>query len=160
MNRKEYNIAVEEYADRLYRFAVKTLRNEMDARDVVQEVFAKVWVKHEEIDYTKVKSYLFTSAYHTMLDWMKKEKRSGDIVNYKETGVDQYVSHDLKDVLDEALTRLPEVQRTLVLLRDYEGYSYSDISEITELSEAQVKVYIFRARQALKDYIKRLDLVI
>ncbi len=160
MTTKEYNLAVDEYSDNIFRFALKHLRNEMSAKDVVQETFTKVWVKHEEVQYEKVKSYLFTTAYHAIVDWVKKEKRSGDIetAGTGPTHVDAEV--DLQEVLHEALNRLPEVQKTVVLLRDYEGYNYSEIAEITKLTESQVKVYIFRARKALKSYVKRLDLVI
>lgn len=160
MTAKEYNLAVDEYADNVYRFVLKHLGNEMSAKDVVQETFTKVWVKHEDIDYNKVKSYLFTSAYNTMLDWIKKEKRSGDIENTPEYGTDSTVNPDLKQILDEALDRLPEIQKSVVLLRDYEGYNYTEIAEITGLNESQVKVYIFRARKSLQTYLKRLDLVI
>ncbi len=139
---------------------MKHLGNEMAANDIVQETFTKVWVKHEEVDYAKVKSYLFTTAYHTIIDWIKKEQRSGDIETAIEQGSSSGMDVDLKEVLEDALSRLPEIQRTVVLLRDYEGYNYAEIAEITELSESQVKVYIFRARKALKTYIKRLDLVI
>jgi len=66
----------------------------------------------------------------------------------------------LQKVLNDALDKLPEVQKTVVLLRDYEGYNYAEIAEITNLSESQVKVYIFRARQTLKEYIKRTELVV
>ena len=69
-------------------------------------------------------------------------------------------SFDLQEILHEALSKLPEIQKTVVLLRDYEGYNYSEIAEITALNESQVKVYIFRARQALQAYIKDLDLVL
>lgn len=160
MNVKEYNKAVEEYADNIFRFAMKHLRNEMSANDIVQETFTKVWIKHEEVSYEKVKSYLFTTAYHAIIDWIKKDSRSGDIENAGETGYYRQESHDLKQILDEALSKLPSIQRTVVLLRDYEGYNYAEIADITELSESQVKVYIFRARKTLKEYIKRLDLVI
>ncbi len=160
MNVKEYNNAVAEYADNIFRFAMKHLRNEMSANDIVQETFAKVWVKHEEVSFEKVKSYLFTTAYHAIVDWVKKEARSGDVEGTKESGYFSDENHDLKEILDEALAKLPEIQRTVVLLRDYEGYNYAEIAEITELNESQVKVYIFRARTTLKDYIKRLDLVI
>lgn len=160
MTAKEYNLAVDEYADNVYRFVLKHLGNEMSAKDVVQETFTKVWVKREDIDYKKVKSYLFTSAYNTMLDWIKKEKRSGDIENTQEYGTDSSVNPDLKEILEEALDRLPEVQKSVVLLRDYEGYNYAEIAEITGLNESQVKVYIFRARKTLQAYLKRLDLVI
>lgn len=160
MNVKEYNKAVDEYADNIFRFAMKHLRNEMSANDIVQETFTKVWIKHEEVSFEKVKSYLFTTAYHTIIDWIKKDGRSGDIEGVGETGYFKQENHDLKEVLEEALGKLPSIQKTVVLLRDYEGYNYAEIAEITELSESQVKVYIFRARKSLKEYIKRLDLVI
>lgn len=79
MTAREYNLAVDEYSDNIFRFALKHLKNEMSAKDVVQETFAKVWIKHEDINAEKVKSYLFTTAYHAIVDWAKQEKRSGDI---------------------------------------------------------------------------------
>ena len=160
MTTKEYNLAVDEYSDNIFRFAMKHLRNEMSAKDIVQETFTKVWVKHEDVVYEKVKSYLFTTAYHAIIDWVKKEKRSGDIETAAEGAAQADAEVDLQEVLHSALNRLPEVQKTVVLLRDYEGYNYSEIAEITKLTESQVKVYIFRARTALKAYVKRLDLVI
>ena len=67
---------------------------------------------------------------------------------------------DLNEILHEALERLPEYQKTPVMLRDYEGYSYKEIGEITGLSEAQVKINIYRGRIALKNYIGRIETVI
>ncbi len=160
MTQKEYNKAVDEFSDNIFRFALKHLRNEMSAKDIVQETFTKVWVKHEEVSYEKVKSYLFTTAYHAIVDWAKKEKRSGDIEQTEERGSTQSMSFEVQEVLTEALEKLPEIQKSVVLLRDYEGYNYAEIAKITKLSESQVKVYIFRARKTLKEYIKRLDLVI
>ena len=55
---------------------------------------------------------------------------------------------------------MSEIQRSVVMLRDYEGYPYDEIGEITGLSESQVKVYIFRARKALKQYIGKLEMVV
>lgn len=160
MTPKEYNIAVDEFSDNIFRFALKHLRNEMSAKDIVQETFTKVWVKHEEINVEKVKSYLFTTAYHAIIDWVKKEGRSGDIEHTNERSADDTINHDVKEVINEALEILPKIQKSVVLLRDYEGYNYAEIADITGLSESQVKVYIFRARKTLKEYIKRLDLVI
>lgn len=160
MTRKEYNEAVELYADNLYRFIVKHTQNKMLAEDIVQETFAKVWEKHETIAASKAKSYLFTTAYHQLIDEIKKEKRTTDkeIEDYKN---EESLTHlfDVQKTLNEAVNQLPEIQKTVVLLRDYEGYNYSEISEITSLSESQVKVYIFRARQALKEYLKSAELV-
>ena len=161
MTTKEYNLAIDAYSDNIYRFALKHLKNEMSAKDVVQETFMKVWIKHEEVAYEKVKSYLFTTAYHAIVDWVNKEKRNGDFEKVEHTATTEFsISFDLEKILNEALDKLPEIQKTVVLLRDYEGYNYAEIAEITALSESQVKVYIFRARQALKDYIKRLELVV
>lgn len=161
MTTKEYNNAVDLYADNLFRFAMKHLKNEMSAKDVVQETFAKVWVKHEDVDVEKSKSYLFTTAYHAIVDWVKKESRNGD---WEKIGNDQphesMQEIDLQSVLNKGLDKLPAIQKTVVLLRDYEGYNYDEIAKITDLSESQVKVYIFRARKTLKEFIQRLDLVI
>jgi RNA polymerase sigma factor (sigma-70 family) len=160
MNTKDYNDAVNQYADNIYRFVVKHTRNKMLADDIVQETFAKVWEKHDSIQAEKAKSYLFTTAYHCLVDVMKKENRSATLDGY-ESASSEVDSHlfDVQKVLHEALNTLPEIQKTVVLLRDYEGYHYDEIAEITNLSESQVKVYIFRARQALKTYLKEIELV-
>lgn len=160
MNAREYNIAVDTYADNIYRFALKHLKNEMSAKDIVQETFMKVWDKHGDVSFEKVKSYLFTTAYHAIIDWIKKEKRSADFdLADKQIAMPKDQEFDLQSILEWALNRLPEIQKTVVLLRDYEGYSYDEIAEITSLSESQVKVYIFRARQSLQTFLKQKDLV-
>ncbi|MNK00394.1 RNA polymerase sigma factor SigM [compost metagenome] len=160
MTRKEYNEAVEMYADNIYRFVVKHTRNQMLSEDVVQETFAKVWEKHESIEASKAKSYLFTTAYHQMVDTLKKEKRSASF-DSEDIKQDDVLSHlfDVQKTLQEAVNKLPEIQKTVILLRDYEGYNYNEIAEITSLNESQVKVYIFRARQTLKNYLKSTELV-
>lgn len=160
MTVQEYNLSVDNYSDNIFRFALKHLKNEMSAKDVVQETYTKVWMKHEEVSYEKVKSYLFTTAYHVIIDWIRKEQRSGDIEQVRDNRSSVTENFDLQSILDEALKTLPEIQKTVVLLRDYEGYNYTEIAEITKLNESQVKVYIFRARKALQEYIRDLELVL
>lgn len=161
MTRKEYNQCVELYADGLYRFLVKNLRDSEKARDLVQETFAKVWVKSADIQVEKCKSYLFTTAYHAMVDSIRRDERMVRLDEKHRSKQQAFNSYsDLNEVLSEALQGLPETQRTVVLLRDYEGYDYREIGQITGLSESQVKVYIFRARTALKNYIQKLELVL
>lgn len=161
MTVKEYNISVDQFSDNIFRFALKHLRNEMSAKDIVQDTFTKVWIKHADISFEKVKSYLFTTAYHLIIDWVKKEKRNGDFESISSDENSVFQDHfDLKEIINKALLRLPEIQKTVVLLRDYEGYNYSEIAEITDLSESQVKVYIFRARKTLQSYLKDLELVL
>ena len=161
MNINEYNRCVDEHDDGLYRFLLKSIRDKEVARDLVQESFMKLWQKHKEVEYPKSKSYLFTTGYHTMIDHIRKNSRnvSFETVEYSEQSYETGYS-DLKEILNEAIEQLPVDQKSVVLLRDYEGYSYKDISDITNLSEAQVKVYIYRARLFLKKYIVNPDLVV
>lgn len=161
MTEKEYNDCVTAYADNVYRFILKNLRHEEDSRDVVQTAFEKMWRNRNEVDATRCKSYLFTVAYHQMIDHIRKVKR---IQLKDEFNEDIRVQHkpenNLKKVLEEALSRLPETQRSLVLLKDYEGYRYAEIGEITGLNESQVKVYLHRARVQLKEYLVKIENVI
>jgi RNA polymerase sigma-70 factor (ECF subfamily) len=161
MTVKEYNRSVEEYADSVYRFIRADLKDDERANDIVQDSFEKLWRHVAEIDYIVVKSWLFSTAYHTMIDIIRKEKRMTSIEDSHENNLlheSQYT--DLNEILHSALERLPEQQRSAVLLRDYEGYSYKEIGEITGLSEAQVKINIYRGRLALKNYIGRIETVI
>lgn len=158
MTVNEYNKCVDACADGVYRFILKNIKDEDTAGDIVQDAFAKMWEKVKDISYEKSKSYLFTAAYHTMIDRIRKDKRweSGNDMEKYERGREAGYS-DLKEILDEALERLPEIQRSVLLLRDYEGYSYDEIGEITGLNESQVKVYIYRARIAMKKYLVSMD---
>lgn len=158
MTEREYNQCVNTYADNVYRFILKNLRHEEDARDVVQTAFEKMWRHRDEIDATKSKSYLFTVAYRQMIDHIRKVKRIQLKDEFTdEAKVQNQPANNLKKILDEALKRLSETQRSLVLLKDYEGYSYDEIGRITGLSESQVKVYLHRARVQLKDYLVKIE---
>jgi RNA polymerase sigma factor (sigma-70 family) len=161
MTTEEYNLSVDQYADGIYRFILKNIRDEEKARDIVQDTFEKLWVKVDTVASEKAKSYLFTAAYHTMIDLIRKEKRmvAMDEIKTERLGHSEQYS-DLNEVLHHAINQLPEIQRTVILLRDYEGYSYEEISEITGLNESQVKVYIFRGRLFLKNYIGKPEAVI
>jgi len=154
MTEKEYNECVNLYADNVYRFILKNLRHEEDARDVVQTAFEKLWRSRQEVDAAKMKSYLFTVAYHQMIDHIRKTKRIYLKEEFNENSrVVDKPANNLKRVLEQALETLSETQRSLVLLKDYEGYSYEEIGAITGLNESQVKVYLYRARVQLKNYL-------
>jgi RNA polymerase sigma-70 factor (ECF subfamily) len=161
MTEKEYNNCVNLYADNVYRFIVKNLRHEEDARDVVQTAFEKLWRTRNEVDHDKCKSYLFTVAYNCMIDHLRKIKRVSLKEEFKdEVRISDRPQNNTKAILEKALARLSETQRSLVLLKDYEGYSYAEIGQIMNLSESQVKVYLHRARLQLKDYLVKLENVI
>lgn len=161
MTEREYNECVDLYADNVYRFIVRNLRHTEDSRDVVQTAFEKLWVNRETIDSGRSKSYLFTVAYHQMIDHIRKNKR----IQLREPGeesqpVTRQPHPEVQQILHEALQRLSDTQRSLVLLKDYEGYSYEEIARITSLNLTQVKVYLHRARIQLKNYLVKPENVI
>ena len=161
MTINEYNQCVDDFSDGVYRFLLKSTRDADLANDLVQDSFMKLWLKRKTVDYKKSKSYLFSTAYHTMIDYIRKNERITRLEGNEHFSPVSYDNYsDLKEVLNEAVNLLPDIQRSVVLLRDYEGYSYKEIGEITELSEAQVKVYIYRARLFLKKYIVSPDYVV
>ena len=161
MTENEYNNCVNLYADNVYRFILKNMGHIENAKDVVQSSFEKLWINREKVDNERSKSFLFTVAYNQMIDHIRKNKR---VVLKDEFNSDQRISsqkhNHAKKILDEALQRLSETQRSLVLLKDYEGYSYEEIGKITGLSESQVKVYLHRARIQLKNYLVNAENVI
>jgi len=161
MTVKEYNRAVDEYADAVYRFIRADLRDDERANDIVQDSFEKLWRHVSEINFTVAKSWLFSTAYHTMIDIIRKEKRITGLAESDENDLltDSHYT-DLNEILHNALKRLPEQQRSAVLLRDYEGYSYKEIGDITGMSEAQVKITIYRGRMALRSFIGKIETVI
>jgi RNA polymerase sigma-70 factor (ECF subfamily) len=163
MTVSEYNQCVDLYSDGLYRFLLKNTKDKEKARDLVQDTYAKLWTKVEEVPFEKAKSYIFTAGYHTMIDLFRREKRqleyAADEIRTGTTSSNRQYT-DLSEVLNEALDKLPPIQKSVIMLRDYEGYSYEEIEKITGLNESQVKVYIYRARITLKNYIVKVENVV
>jgi RNA polymerase sigma-70 factor (ECF subfamily) len=154
MTISEYNKCVDSLSDAIFRFLIKNTRDRDLANDLVQDSFMKLWLKRKDVDYKKSKSYLFTTAHHTMIDYFRKNNRKDSFDQQRhDFGHNDNSYSDLKEILDLAVQKLSSIQRSVIMLRDYEGYSYKEIGEITDLSEAQVKVYIYRARLFLKNYL-------
>lgn len=158
MNLEQYNHCVNNFSDAIFRFIVKQIRDKEEAKNVVQDSFEILWIKRDSIEFETAKSYLFKVSYRKMVDTLRKSNRlsSLEITN---TGaiVNPSTDFELREVLEKALSQLPEIQKSIVLLRDLEGYSYKEIGEILALNPAQVKVYLFRARKALKSLIVKLE---
>ncbi len=158
---EEYNQAVDLYSDAIFRFILKNCRDDDKAKDIVQDTYEKLWKNHNNVNFSKVKSYLFSTAYHTLIDSIRRDKKRGswEEVNERELSYSNSYT-DLNELLNQALDQLPEKQKMVILMRDYEGYAYNEISEITGLSVSQVKVYIFRARKFLKTYIGKIEVLV
>lgn len=155
MHVNEYNTAVKTHSHNLYRYILKMLKDEDEANDIVQDAYMKLWEHKEAVELVKSKAWLFTTAYRTMLNKIKRDKKteSMEFENFEEPYTSDN-SFELKQLIDNSLEALPELQKSIVLLRDLEGYDYKEIGEILNLNESQVKVYLFRARKKLKDILK------
>lgn len=160
MTEQDYNNCVDEHSNGVYRFIVKNIRSTQDAEDIVQSAFEKLWVNRERVTPLKAKSYLYTVAYHQMIDVIRKENKKPTTNQFMEVDqVTHQTSSELKQNLLNAINLLNPTQKSLVLLKDYEGYSYQEIGEIMNLSESQVKVYLHRARLFLKTKLLELEKV-
>ncbi|MDP4760060.1 MAG: RNA polymerase sigma factor [Crocinitomicaceae bacterium] len=161
MTVSEYNQSVKDFADRLYRFALKNLNDTDLAKDFVQDAYEKLWMRIDQVDNNKVKSYLFRTVVNAQIDRSRRAKlQQNHLASLEVNPTQEHISFDVQEKIDEGVNRLTEIQRTVLTLRDYEGYSYHEIAEMTDLSEDQVKVYIFRARKFLKAYIGKVEVLI
>ncbi|MFK8038105.1 MAG: RNA polymerase sigma factor [Crocinitomicaceae bacterium] len=161
MNRKEYNSVVKSLSGRLYGYCIKYLQSKADADDIVQDVFEKLWHNRKKVDFVKSKSWLFTTAHNTMMNFIKRRNRMSYVDEVRSNSVERCKIHqfELLEIIEHSLAILPPIQKSIILLRDLEGYDYKEIGSILELSESQVKVYLFRARNKLKKKLKNLNML-
>lgn len=153
MNTRTYNKIVSTHADGLYRYLLKNMRSSADAEDVVQLTFCRLWEHRMEVDVERVKSWLFTVGHRLMVDAFRKRKPTTPVLPLHLGSRDAEEQWETQELLDRALGHLPQVQRQLVTLRDYEGYSYAEMAEMVGLSVSQVKVYLFRARKKMRQLL-------
>jgi len=158
LNRKEYNIVVNDHSSKLYGYCLKYLRNHEDANDIVQDAFEKLWKNRKKVEFSKSKSWLFTTAHNALLNYIGKRKRITYLPELKTNATSRNHADDfeIREIVNNCLATLPPVQKSIILLRDLEGYNYCEISEILNLTESQVKVYLFRARNKVKKQVKRI----
>ena len=160
LEKHEYNQIVKIHSNSLYGFAVRFLRNKDDARDIIQDSFEKLWLNCEKVEVTKAKSWLFTCTYNAMINFSYRRQRMISVANNElpEQGVLYHSPFESQQVIDQAVSILPPLQKSIILLRDLEGYAYEEIGEILNLSPSQVKVYLFRARSKVKNQLKHLNI--
>lgn len=155
MNAKSYNQAVNDYSDRLFRFILKNLNKDVEtSRDIVQNCFEALWKNKGKVEPLKAKSYLFQVAHNQIIDVYRKSGRMLYVENYAESDLKSSAeTNDAKEIMHRALQTLPSLQRSMMLLKDYEGYSYSEIANILGINVGQVKINLFRARKKLKELL-------
>ncbi len=152
--------------NQLFRLALRITLNKAEAEDIVQDTMIKVWNnrdKWSEID--SIEAYCFTITRHLSLDRVKKRDNQTDSldnlpIERPDTTSNPYEKTSQQDhiqLLHRLVDSLPEKQKSCMQLRDFEGKSYKEIAAILELTEEQVKINIFRARQAVKKQYQTYD---
>jgi RNA polymerase sigma-70 factor (ECF subfamily) len=161
ISEKEYKAAVHEYTKNVFRFLHRSLNDKEACNDIVQDCFLKLWQNRKNVDPKKIKPWLFAVAHNAMINFLKVASRTSPMTS--DNGGNHVFQHhdfDTRSIIDKVLNQLPALQKSILLLRDLEGYEYKEIAEILEINETQVKVYLFRARLKVKNTIKSIMNVI
>lgn len=146
------------FKNKLYRYALRIVGSQMAAEDVVQEVLIKVWKKRADIAHIENKeAWCMTVTRNLALDKLRRRKVIHDDVDEHRNIADQNMSpyrslqsDETMSIIKTAINQLPEAQQQVIHLREVEGYTYQEISDITGYSLDKVKVYLHRARIALR----------
>jgi len=144
----------------LFRLALRITLNREEAEDVVQETLIKVWNRRDKWDELEsIEAFCLTICRNISLDKMKKAENQNQSLEDEHDAPDRsYASNPEEQVMQQdrvllvrrLIDNLPEKQRSVMQLRDIEGKSYKEIAQILAISEEQVKINIFRARQTIK----------
>lgn len=169
MRVEEFTRIIDPIKDKLYRYALRIVKDEMEAEDVVQEVIIKLWKKKEQFaEIDNKEAWCMTLTRNLSIDKTRSAKKGGykesieDYHHLKDSTLDPYKatkSNDMMKRIMELMELLPENQKSVLHLRDVEGYSYKEISGITTLSVDQVKVNLYRARQSMRDKILKSNIL-
>ena len=156
LKRREYNSIVNEHSNNLFGYAIKFLRNREDAKDIVQDVFEKLWLNRKKVEIEKAKSWMFTTAHNAMINFSNRKGRVQLTEEFSvyDKGIAPCINAESNEVVERAVSILPPIQKSVILLRDLEGYSYKEIGGILDLTDSQVKVYLFRGRKKIKKQLK------
>lgn len=151
--------------DKLFRLALRITFDRAEAEDIVQETMIRVWNKRDEWDgLESVEAYCLTVARNLAID--RSEKKDSQTVELTleaeqtpdaSSPYDQLVNKERLKLVHRLVGELPEKQRLIMQLRDVEGKSYKEIAEALRLTEEQVKVNLFRARQKVKQKFMNID---
>ena len=150
----------------LFRLALRITLNRAEAEDIVQDTLIKVWNRqYEWEDIDSIEAFSLTICRNLSLDRIKKKENNNDSLEDVKVAEpfsssnpqDRMIQADKINLVKQIVDALPEKQRSCMQLREFEGKSYKEIAEVLEISEEQVKVNIFRARQTVKQKYLKLD---
>jgi RNA polymerase sigma-70 factor (ECF subfamily) len=149
--------------DKLFRFAFFLLRNVQEAEDIVQDVMVRVWSKREEWgQWQSVEGYCMTATRNNCLDRIRKkrflsvrEEKALHVISPDKDPYENMMTKEMLTRIRKCMDTLPENQQQVVHLREIEGFSYNEIAELLDLSLEQVKINLFRGRNAIRKSITK-----
>ena len=151
--------------DKLFRLALRITLDRAEAEDVVQDTMIRVWSKRDEwSQFESVEAYCLIVAKNLSIDRSQKKDAQNveltpEMAEEADTSgpYDRLVNNERMKIIHRLIDELPEKQRLIMQLRDIEGESYKDIAKVLQLTEEQVKVNLFRARQKVKQRYIEID---
>lgn len=159
----QFELIKQQYQQRLYGYAFYSLRVAEDAQDVVQEAFLRLWENWKEVDLHKVGAWLMRVTRNLIVDQIRKNKSQ---LYESETDIDDIAQDDdearnrevLKRIVEQSIARLNEPYRTTLILREIQGLSYQEISDILCISIDQVRTDLYRGKGKLREIVKQHSL--
>jgi RNA polymerase sigma-70 factor (ECF subfamily) len=158
MESTQFNTQILNHSDKLYRLAKSILRNEIAAQDAVQELIMKLWEKRSILDGVEnIQAFTMRSMRNLCLDTIRQQQDEDEIpVEFEYVEPNPYQQTEQKDIASKIRTminQLPELQRTIIRMRDVEEMDIAEIAFITSISENAVSVNLSRARQKIREQI-------
>ncbi|MBU9710994.1 RNA polymerase sigma factor [Evansella tamaricis] len=154
------------YLNDLYRYIFSLCKNKHLSEDIVQETFYRAYIYLESYRGEKIKPWLFKVAYHTFIDWMRKEKKLkhydsivmenaiDDQNQVKSAEQEFFIKKDIENWF-QGLETLTVTKRNALLLRVYFHFSYQEIADLMDISLAKTKVTIYRGRKEIKQWLEK-----
>jgi len=168
INSLRYKIIVQQFKNKVYSYSFYILRNRMDAEDVTQEVLLILWKNIEKINFIAAKTWIMKTTYNKCIDYLRKRKRI--LSKEQNIGEEEEALNYLNNVLppdlllekkliqskiQEALGKLNDTQKQILVLYEIQGLKYKEISKVLEIPINTIKVYMLRARQNLLNELKK-----
>jgi len=165
MNLEDFETRVLPAKNKLFRFALRLLGSSEEAKDVVQETMIKVWNGRDMAEVQNMEAWCMRITKNLSLDKLRSRQRKStgsiderfDMVHDSLSPHEKTEIHESMKRIDELMANLPDKQRQVMHLRDIEGYSYNEICDVLELDMNQVKVNLFRARNAVREKLIKLN---
>lgn len=162
MNKSDFKHKVFSLSDRLFPMVARMLGNDANAEDAIQEIMVRLWNKRKQIDqHPNIAGFVFLTARNYCIDLLKKKRLRINDADMNLSMMESTHEHEqlewkeLNDIITEILKKLPEQQREILMMRDIDGYEFTEIASATQLKVEHVRVLLSRARKQVRTALER-----